>query len=92
MLEHQRGQRASLAVEGNGLREVAVGHAVAGEHGEGLREEIPRQVHAAGGAQRRLLDEIAHGYAEGRAVAEIGLNALRQVHEGRADLRDAVAL
>ena len=88
--EHDRGRRLLLPVILHHLAEIDVGHRIAADDDEGLVQVLLRVLDTAGGAQRRVLDDIGDVDAEVRAVPKIVADRGTQVLQRHHHIRDAV--
>lgn len=94
MTEEDQGGLGPLGLmELHGGSEIQVADAVPADDQEVLSlQEGGAGPHAAGGAQRGLLDEVVQADPPLLSVPEIGLHCLRHVAQGDGDLVDPVAL
>ena len=94
MTEEDQGGLGPLGLmELHGGSEIQVADAVSADDQEVLSlQEGGAGPHAAGGAQRGLLDEVVQADPPLLSVPEIGLHCLRHVAQGDGDLVDPVAL
>jgi hypothetical protein len=72
-------------------RQVDVGEGVAGDHQEGVAEEIGGLADAPGGSQQLLLEAVGQLDPEFRAVAEVVADQLRKPVQVGDRLGEAVA-
>ncbi len=89
-LQADRHRCLLLAMELDEAREVDVAERVAGDDEERVVEPAGRELHGAGGAERRLLDGVADLHAERVAAAEVRADRLRQERDGDDDVFEAV--
>ena len=90
--ERQRGQAGLFGVKVDDLREVEIGQRIAGDHHKRLLEHALGVLHAAGGAQRLILQAVLDMHAMRRTIAEVILDDIRKVLDGDDDLGDAMDL
>ena len=91
-LEPDRHRGLLLAVRLDELRQVDVAECVAGDDEERVVEPPRRELHRAGGAERRLLDRIADIDAERLSATEVAADRLRQEGDGDDHVLEAVPL
>ena len=86
--QHDRRLRLALAVQRDDARQVDLREHVAVEHHQRVGDAFAGVAHAAGGAERRRLDDVAHLDADVTAVAEDFFDALGLVVQAEDDLVD----